>query len=257
MANQQEHIKSIIDQFTKQAVPFAQTPELSQKEAFDLLLESTGVTSTDTVLDVACGPGIVACEFAEKAQHVTGIDITPAMVEQAKKRQNEKKLSNLTWHLGDISPLPYSDNSFSMIITRFSFHHFNDPKAVLQEMIRVCKSGGTLMVADVALPPEKVDAYNRVEKLKDPSHTRALTEIEFMEMAVELGIQDIQTFFFRVEMELEAQLRSSFPNPGDEEIIRRMFREDLGKDNLGFGAHLVAGAIHIAYPIMVLKGKKP
>ena len=112
-------------------------------------------------------------------------------------------------------------------------------------------------VADIALPPEKADAFNKVEKLKDPSHTRALTEIDLLTMATELDIQDIRTRFFKVEMELEAQLKASFPNPGDDEKIRQMFRDDLGKDDLGFDAHIVGDEIHIAYPIMVLSGKKP
>jgi len=256
MAKKQSHKESIIDQFTRQAVPFAQKPELSQKEALDLLIEATAVSGTDTVLDVACGPGIVACAFAEKGHHVTGIDITPAMIEQAKKRQTEKGLTNLSWLIGDISPLPFPDSSFSMVVTRFSFHHFIHPKAVLKEMVRVCKSGGTVMVADIALPPEKAAAFNVVEKMKDPSHTRALTEREFIETAREQGIQDIRTKFFKVEMELEAQLSASFPNPGDDEKIRRILRDDLGKDDIGYGAHLVGDAIHIAYPIMALVGKK-
>ena len=124
-------------------------------------------------------------------------------------------------------------------------------------MVRVCSPGGTIMVADIALPVEKADEFNRVEKLKDPSHTRALTKIEFIEMAKQQVIQDIRTFYFKVEMELESQLKASFPNPGDGEKIRQTFRDDLGKDNLGFGARLEGDAIHIAYPIMVLVGKKP
>jgi ubiquinone/menaquinone biosynthesis C-methylase UbiE len=46
-----------------------------------------------TVLDVACGPGIMACELAKFVSHLTGIDLTPAMIEQAKQMQNERKLT--------------------------------------------------------------------------------------------------------------------------------------------------------------------
>jgi ubiquinone/menaquinone biosynthesis C-methylase UbiE len=54
------------------------------------MLRLTKPQSKDTVLDVACGTGIVSCTFAKVVFHVTGIDITPAMVEQA-KRCNKKK----------------------------------------------------------------------------------------------------------------------------------------------------------------------
>ncbi len=55
----------------------------------------------DTVLDVACGPGVLACAFAEVAQQVTGIDLTPQMLQQARQLQTEKQLTNMTWQQGD------------------------------------------------------------------------------------------------------------------------------------------------------------
>jgi len=143
-----------------------------------------------------------------------------------------------------------------LVFTRFSFHHFINPSAVLREMIRVCTSGGRVAVVDVALPPDQVDAYNRMEKLRDPSHTRALTFCEFAGMAREMGLQEVRTGYHQVEMELESQIKASFPNPGDDEKIRRIFREDMGKDALGVGAHLRGEKIWFAYPILVLVGKK-
>jgi ubiquinone/menaquinone biosynthesis C-methylase UbiE len=74
-----EHQRLILEQFTRQAVPFSQM----QNHSPELLLAASGVGPTDTVLDVACGPGLMACVFAKVARHVTGIDLTPAMIEQA------------------------------------------------------------------------------------------------------------------------------------------------------------------------------
>jgi SAM-dependent methyltransferase len=155
-----------------------------------------------------------------------------------------------------VLPLPFTDASFSLVVTRYSFHHFLDPEAVLREMVRVCTPGGTVMVVDVVLPPDKVDAYNRVEKLRDNSHTRALTLAQFLDMARASGLEDIATHFYRLKMELEAQLQASFPGPGDADRIRQIFREDIGQDRLGVGAHLRGGEIHFAYPNLVLVGKK-
>lgn len=75
---QHTHNASIVNQFTKHAHSFAEMPGHSHESAFQLMIESVGVTSEDNVLDVACGPGLVSCAFAAKAAHVTGIDITPA-----------------------------------------------------------------------------------------------------------------------------------------------------------------------------------
>jgi ubiquinone/menaquinone biosynthesis C-methylase UbiE len=256
LSDRRDHKQAILEQFTKQAAPFRKKLEHADAAVFQLYLDATGVTSQDTVLDVACGPGLVACAFAAVARHVTGIDLTPAMIEQAKKLQRQKGLTNMTWQVGDVLPLPFADAAFSLVVSRYSLHHFLDPEAVWREMVRVCTPGGTVMVVDVVLPPDKVDAYNRVERLRDNSHTRALTLAQFLDMARACGLEAIATHFYRLEMELEAQLKASFPRPGDADQIRQIFREDIGKDRLGVGAHLRGGKIHFAYPNLVLVGKK-
>jgi ubiquinone/menaquinone biosynthesis C-methylase UbiE len=248
------HNQSIVEQFSLQAVPFAKKSEHS--DSMQMLIEMSGVSGGDQVLDVACGPGLVACAFAPHARQVNGIDITPAMIEQARALQGEKQLKNLTWQVGDVLPLPFPGDSFSIVLTRYSLHHFLDPAAVLAEMVRVCRTGGRVLVADVVLPPEKAGAYNRMEKLRDPSHTRALTYPEMAGIVGASGLANLQTGHYQVEMELEKQLGASFPHPGDADRIRRLFEADLGVDDLGVGAHRLGGEIRFAYPILVVVGEK-
>jgi ubiquinone/menaquinone biosynthesis C-methylase UbiE len=131
----QSHESKIIEQFSQQAIPFTQVP--GHLDAMQILIELSDVCTNDTVLDVACGPGIVACEFAKHSKLVTGVDITPAMIEQAMKRQQDQRLDNLEWNIGNAIPLPYADNSFSLVLTRYSFHHLLEPEEALSEMIRV------------------------------------------------------------------------------------------------------------------------
>lgn len=57
-------------------------------------------------------------------------------------------------------------------------------------------------------------------------------------------------------MELEQQLQASFPNPKDVDNIPQLFREDLGQNRLGVGAHLQGEDIHFAYPVAVIVGQK-
>ena len=95
-----------------------------------------------------------------------------------------------------------------------------------------------------------------MERLRDPSHTRALTYPEMAEIVGASGLTDIRTGHYKVEMELEKQLRASFPNPGDADRIRRLFEADLGVDDLGVGAHRQGTEIHFAYPILVVVGEK-
>ena len=255
--NHEIHNRSIIDQFTKQAIPFSQKSQLSSEEILELMVDVCGVTRRDTVLDVACGPGLTACAFAKAARNVTGIDITPAMIERAKARQADMGLTNLTWQVGDILSLPFPDASFSLVATRYSFHHLLAPKAALAEMKRVCEPGGRVMVMDAAPESGKAEAYNQMEKLRDPSHVRAAPAEELLQMAREAGLVDLKTAFCRVEFELEKTLAASFPNPGDEEKLRRIFSSDVATNTLGMGAHRRGGEIHFHYPTIIIVGLKP
>ena len=221
-----------------------------------MLVELSGVAAEDEVLDVACGPGLVACEFALKAKQVTGVDITPRMLELAAQRQKEKGLENLDWVLASVIPLPFPDARFSVVVTRYSFHHFLDPKAALDEMIRVCRPGGRVVIADVVQPPEKADHYDRLEKLRDPSHVHALTVPEMSVLVAASGLSEVRVGRYKVEGEVEQQIRASFPEPGNEARIRAMFRDDLEQDRLGIDVHLEGDEIHFAVPILVVAGMK-
>lgn len=254
MQNTTKHNQRIVEQFSQQAIPFSELPGHSQ--SIQMLIELSGVSASDDVLDVACGPGLVACEFATHARHVTGIDITPQMIEQAKERQQDKRLRNLSWQVGDVLPLPFSDASFSIVLTRYSFHHFQNPAAVLAEMTRVCKPGGKVMVIYVVQPQEKAEAYDRLEKLRDPSHVHALTFIEMAANIRSSGLTNVKTIRYKVEGELEQQLNASFPNPGDADKIREMFRTDLELDLMGVNVHQRGTEIYFAVPILVTVGEK-
>jgi ubiquinone/menaquinone biosynthesis C-methylase UbiE len=140
------HNHTVIEQFTRQAVPFTQISQHSNQYGIDLMLRLTSPRQGDTVLDVACGTGIVACEYAKLVNHVTGMDLTPAMIEQAKILQKEKELDNIDWRTGDVSILPFSDNSFSIVITRYSFHHMHNPKVVLKETAKILEHNSTVFV---------------------------------------------------------------------------------------------------------------
>jgi SAM-dependent methyltransferase len=252
------HQDLILDQFTKQAVPFATAPGIKDEEALKLVIDFTGANPGDTLLDVACGPGLIVCAFAKAVKHATGIDLVPAMIEHAKGLQREKNLTNVTWQVGDILPLPYPDASFSIVASRYAFHHLTDPEGVLAEMKRVCAPGGKIVVIDAAIStdPAKAAAYNRAEKFRDPSHARALSLPEFDLLFKWVGLPSPRKTFYKVEADLEDNLRRSFPNPGDADKLRQMFVESLENDGLGVGAHRKGDNIHFSYPIAVLVAEK-
>ena len=112
------------------------------------------------------------------------------------------------------------------------------------------------MVVDAVLPSEKAEAYNHMEKLRDPSHTKALSFNEMAAMIEESGLKEIRTARYTVAMELEQQLATSFPHPGDEEKLRHLFASDIGQDRMGLDTHRIHSEIHFAYPILITVGEK-
>lgn len=250
------HRAEILDQFTRQAVPFSERPEHSDAAIFARIREFAGVGPSDEVLDVACGPGLVSHAFAEAARHVTGIDLTPAMIVRARELQGERGLDNLSWELGDATALPFPDASFSLVVTRYSFHHLLDPLAAMREMARVCRPGGTVVAVDAALPAGKAEAYDRFERLRDPSHVRALTEGEFAGLASAAGLREARTGFYRLEVSLEGVLASSFPPPGNAEKLRAILEADLGVDATGLEARREEEGLRFSFPTWMIAGKK-
>ncbi len=246
------HRDTILAQFTRQAIPFSTSPSIKDEIALSLLIDAAGAGPTDTVLDVACGPGLVVCAFARVVTHATGIDLTPAMLERARKLQEAKGLTNVTWKLGDVLPLPFPDASFSIVTSRFALHHLLDPFAVVGEMKRVCKPDGRVVVVDTAPAPDKADAFNAVEQLRDPSHVRAMPLSELRSLFTRHGLPEPRHTPYRLESDLESLLSRSFPNPGDDDKIRTAFRQSVEDDSLGINARREGNVVIYGYPIAIL-----
>jgi len=248
------HRDVIVDQFTKQAVPFSTAPAIRDREALERLVAFAGAGPDDTVLDVACGPGIVACAFAAAARQVTGIDVTPAMIERARALAAEKQVANVDWRVGDVVPLPYPDGAFSIVVSRFAFHHFPEPRAVLTEMRRVCAPGGSVVVVDLLASddPRKAAAFERMERLRDPSHVRALRLAELVALFADAGLGRPRAGFSRLVVDVEGVLSRSFPAPGDADVISRMFVDSLADDELGLETRRDGERILFAYRVAML-----
>lgn len=252
------HENEILDQFTRQAEPFLRRHGGGKQELLELMAEYAATRSEDVLLDVACGPGIVSCFFAERAARVTGLDMVPAMLEQARRLQAERGVGNVEWILGQSTALPFVAESFDCVVTRFSFHHYEHPRVALEEMKRVCRSGGTIVVADVAPSEAAQDSFNRWERLRDPSHTRGLTLAEMKQLGEDAGLKMDRCGHFDLAMDLDDLLLGSFPKPGDEKRLRDLFDDDLrsGLNRIGLAARKEDGSLRLSFPVVVLAWRK-
>ena len=248
------HRDLILDQFTRQATPFSTAKSIASEDALRLLVEACAAGPADTVLDVACGGGLVVCAFAQVVRRAEGIDITPAMLDRARALAAEKGLANTSWRQGDVTSLPYPDGAFSIVTSRFTFHHFQDPLAVLREMRRVCAPCGRVAVVDTdaSADPAKAAEFNRMELLRDPSHVRAMPGAELIGLFEAAGLPRPRRSSYELRDEVDNLLKRSFPNPGDDDKIRALFRASATDDRLGIPIRLEGQTIHYAYPVAVL-----
>jgi ubiquinone/menaquinone biosynthesis C-methylase UbiE len=242
-----------IEQFTRQAKGYAHSATIRNDDVLKRFVELAELRAEDTTLDVACGPGLVVCAFAPHVRHATGIDITPAMLDQARELQTEKALKNISWIEGDVTRLPFANRMFSVVTSRYAFHHFSEPLAVLREMIRVTKPGGTILIADSAPEVNKADAFNRMEKLRDPSHVQALSIDEWGQLLTEAGLVAPHIEQFRLGGDLASLLARSFPADGDEARIRQMFEIALEEDFLDVQPRREGEKIVYGFPIAIFK----
>lgn len=248
------HRELILDQFTRQAAPFSAAAMIADDAILRMIVDAAAPTPDETVLDVACGPGLVVCAFAPHVRHATGIDMTAAMLGEAAGLAERKGLRNVAWDHGDAYALPYPDASFTVVVTRYSLHHLLDPLTAVREMARVCAPGGRVVVVDAYAPddPAKAAAYHRVEVLRDPSHARALTLGELRGLFGKAGLGEPRCALYDLNTDLRALLARAFPGPGSEAEIIEAFAAAADDDRLGIPVRRDGNDIRIAYQAAIL-----
>lgn len=118
-------------------------PEYRQR-LLDQIPEAT------TVLEIGIGTGGLLTELVDKAAHVIGVDHSPAMLEEARRRLADQGISGVELRLGEMGHLPLPDFSAGCVVANMVLHHAADPSAVLAEIHRVLLHGGILLLADLA-----------------------------------------------------------------------------------------------------------
>lgn len=120
---------------------------LGMQESAEAFLADIGVTPGERFLDVACGSGQMAVPAARAGARVTGLDIVPEWLAQAKCRAESEGV-DLTLDIGDVEDMPYADGSFDTVMSLIGAMFAPRPDRTAAELLRVCRPGGRIVMGN-------------------------------------------------------------------------------------------------------------
>lgn len=190
------------ERFTRTAGQFASfSQSVRTAEATQLLEMARAQIGAEAMramraLDVACGPGTFTLVFAPHVQHMTGLDITPAILQKAREAAAKENLHHIEWLLGNAENLPWPDASFDLVTTAYSLHHINIAARAVQEIARILRPHGWFALVDMAVPDPPAghaafdaDVNNAIEIARDASHVRTFRPAELRGLAAAAGLR--------------------------------------------------------------------
>ena len=151
--------------------------------------------SGETVLDLGSGAGIdcfLAAREVGDTGRVIGVDMTPAMLERARKNRAKVNATNVEFRLGEIEHLPVADASIDVIISNCVVNLSPDKPQVFRETLRVLKPGGRLMVSDLVLNRPLSEAMCHNVDLYVGCVAGASLKDEYLQLMRDAGFRDVQ-----------------------------------------------------------------
>jgi ubiquinone/menaquinone biosynthesis C-methylase UbiE len=230
-----DHKAVVRQEFTQQAQAYAASPLIANPDRLAALVQAVRPQPGARILDVATGPGYVAAAFAEAGCEVVGLDLTPAPLALAEQMRVARGLTNLRFQLGDAEHLPFAEQMFDSVVSRYALHHCEDPLRVLAEMARVCSLQGAVVIQDLIVSefPTRATYQNRFEQLRDTSHTRALPISEFLALFTSCGLEVEQVITDRLTQPLEAWLANAHTTSERAAQVRELIEQDEHRDLSG------------------------
>ncbi len=192
--------------FARAAPQLAELEESRRERFRERIRRFVNPSGDERVLDSGTGTGAVAFAIAPLVSEVVGVDVVPEMLAEARSRAGE--FPNVEFVEGDITQLSPDLGSFDLTACSRTLHHVARPELVVAELVRTTLPGGHVLVIDQIAPVDPLAALelNRFERARDPSHTRALADVDMRHLFEANGLVLLRAEIEHEERELQSYL---------------------------------------------------
>ncbi|HTU30174.1 MAG TPA: class I SAM-dependent methyltransferase [Solirubrobacteraceae bacterium] len=218
------HDRALTSAFTAQAEGFNRSSAANDDALLDAMLALAAPRASEDWLEAACGPGVISRRLAPRVRSVHGVDLTPEMVRLARQSAATAGVQNATFTVGDATRTGLADASVNGAITRFSLHHIPVPGRLLEELARIVRPGGTIIVADHLADDDPIALTwsQEIERLRDPSHWASLTHARLHAIAAGAGLRSDGETIVPIELDLGDWLRRGGEDPEVHQLVERL-----------------------------------
>ncbi|WP_297422636.1 class I SAM-dependent methyltransferase [Clostridium sp.] len=174
---------------------------ISDDKHLEGILAKIDTKPNSRILDLGTGSGYLAFPLALKHKEieVVGLDIVENTIRRNNEVVMEKGINNLTFSSYDGITIPYENNTFDAIVTRYALHHFPNIEETIKQLQRIVREGGQIYISDPT--PNKIDNKRFVDKymqLRDDGHVKFYTKEEYIELLNKYGFELENIFISKV-----------------------------------------------------------
>ena len=253
------HEDTVRREFAKQAKTFEDpTYAFADRRLLAWILDHVPREPDVAVLDVAGGTGHLARAYAPIAAVAVVLDLTEEMLATGRREAAAASLRNVVYVLGDAARMPFVDDSFDLVVSRFAVHHFELPARQIGEMVRVCRPGGRVAIVDLVAPdPALAERHDRLETMRDPSHTHALAAGELEELLEDAGAAVVRETLRDQTLSVSRWLAQAQTPAETGAAVRAELQGELeGGQATGMRPQVLDGELHLTHRYAIVVAEK-